>query len=336
MMHLASQQKYTPRILPPLFVLFGLLAASCAPVESGSWYDSQKSQKGRSFIDQFKYERQVRSVNVPLDGLVTVGKGETYYKLALRYSVPLRALLEANKARPPYTLSPGDRVKVPLQAFYEVQPKDTLYSISRRYGTDVASLAKLNGLGAPYAISVGQKLQVPGKRQNIAGAKRKIARVKPQATKPKQSAAKSPAKAQARAQAKVKTKLPEAPRRVGRFQVPVKGSVISNFGPKEGGLHNDGINIAARTGTPIKAAENGVVVYAGNELRGYGNLLLVRHSDGWVTAYAHTSKFRVRPGDRVKQGQVIAEVGQTGNVDRPQLHFELRKGTRAVNPNSLI
>lgn len=332
MMHLASQHKNMPRILPPLFVLFGLLAASCAPIESGSWYDSQKSQKGRSFIDQFKHERRARAVKVPLDGLVTVGKGETYYKLALRYSVPLRALLEANKARAPYTLSPGDRVKVPLQAFYEVQRKDTLYSISRRYGTDVASLAKLNGLGAPFTISVGQKLQVPGKRQNIDGAKRKIARVKPQATKPSQSTTKG----QAAKRRAANTKLPEAPRRVGRFQVPLKGQVISNFGPKEGGLHNDGINIAARSGAPIKAAENGVVVYAGNELRGYGNLLLVRHSDGWVTAYAHTSKFRVRPGDRVKQGQVIAEVGQTGNVDRPQLHFELRKGTRAVNPNSLI
>ena len=101
-------------------------------------------------------------------------------------------------------------------------------------------------------------------------------------------------------------------------------------------MHNDGVNIAARTGAPIVAAENGVVVYTGNELRGYGNLLLIRHSGGWVTAYAHISKFRVKPGARVKQGDVIAEVGQTGNVDRPQLHFELRKGKRAVNPQSLI
>ena len=112
--------------------------------------------------------------------------------------------------------------------------------------------------------------------------------------------------------------------------------MISNFGPKAGGLHNDGINIAAPEGAPIKAAENGVVVYAGNELRGYGNLLLVRHSDGWVSAYAHTSKFRVAAGEKVKQGQVIAEVGSSGNVDRPQLHFELRKGTRAINPKTLI
>jgi murein DD-endopeptidase MepM/ murein hydrolase activator NlpD len=117
---------------------------------------------------------------------------------------------------------------------------------------------------------------------------------------------------------------------------PVKGRVISNFGPKEGGLHNDGINISAPIGTPIKASENGVVVYTGNQLRGYGNLILVRHSGGWVSAYAHTSKFLVQAGDKVKQGEVIAQVGQSGSVSRPQLHFELRKGTRAVDPKSLI
>jgi murein DD-endopeptidase MepM/ murein hydrolase activator NlpD len=318
-------------------VAFALLSVGCAPVNSGAWYDSQNSEEARNFIEEVRHERRIRVSNVPPNGMVTVKKGDTYYQLSLRYQVPLRSLLEANKARPPYVLSAGDRVKVPMQAFYEVQPKDTLYAISRRYKTDVASLAKINRLKPPFAVSIGQKLQVPGTRRVVSGPKRKIIR-----GKPVQPAAAQPIAAVQRGQAKKSTKakvekaMADAPRRVGRFQVPVKGKIISGFGPKEGGLHNDGINIAARTGTPIKAAENGVVVYTGNELRGYGNLLLLRHSDGWVTAYAHTSKFRVRPGERVKQGQVIAEVGQTGNVDRPQLHFELRKGTRAVNPNSLI
>jgi murein DD-endopeptidase MepM/ murein hydrolase activator NlpD len=247
-------------------------------------------------------------------GLITVQKGDTYYSLSQRHGVPLRALLEANKARPPYVLSPGDRVRLPTQAFYEVKKKDTLYSISRSHNTDVATLAKLNGLRKPFTISVGQRLQIPGL---------------------KASPVQAVAKALTPAPAKPKT-MPTAPKRVGRFLVPVKGAIISSFGPKDGGLHNDGINIAAREGAPIRAAENGVVVYTGNELRGYGNLLLIRHSGGWVTAYAHTSKFLVKPGARVKQGDVVAEVGRTGNVDRPQLHFELRKGTRAVNPQSLI
>jgi murein DD-endopeptidase MepM/ murein hydrolase activator NlpD len=123
-----------------------------------------------------------------------------------------------------------------------------------------------------------------------------------------------------------------APRSSGKFFWPVNGKVISPFGPKDGGQHNDGINIAAPLGTPVKAAENGVVVYAGNELRGFGNLLLIRHADGWVSAYAHCDTLLVKRGSQVRRGQVIARVGQTGNVDSPQLHFELRKGAQAVDP----
>jgi murein DD-endopeptidase MepM/ murein hydrolase activator NlpD len=122
------------------------------------------------------------------------------------------------------------------------------------------------------------------------------------------------------------------PRSAGKFFWPVNGKVISPFGPKDGGQHNDGINIAAPLGTPVRAAENGVVVYAGNELRGFGNLLLIRHADGWVSAYAHCDTLLVKRGAQVKRGQVIARVGQTGNVDSPQLHFELRKGAQAVDP----
>ncbi len=99
-------------------------------------------------------------------------------------------------------------------------------------------------------------------------------------------------------------------------------------------MHNDGINIEAAAGTQIRAAENGVVVYAGNELRGFGNLLLIKHADGWTTAYAHADTLLVRRGDRVNRGQAIATVGRTGNVDRPQLHFEIRKGPRPVDPRN--
>ena len=128
--------------------------------------------------------------------------------------------------------------------------------------------------------------------------------------------------------------VPRAPaaRPAARFLWPLRGPVISRFGPKAGGLHNDGINIAASAGAPIVAAENGVVAYAGNELRGFGNLLLVRHAGGWTTAYAHSDRLLVKRGDRVKKGDVIARVGATGRVKRPQLHFELRRGTDAVDP----
>src|SRR5262249_29877604 len=116
------------------------------------------------------------------------------------------------------------------------------------------------------------------------------------------------------------------------FVWPVRGEVISVFGKRASGVHNDGIHNAAEPGSSVKAADGGVVVYAGNELAGYGNLLLIRHSNGFVTAYAHNRKLLVGKGDNVRQGQAIATVGSSGDVDRPQLHFEIRRGDHAVDP----
>jgi murein DD-endopeptidase MepM/ murein hydrolase activator NlpD len=122
------------------------------------------------------------------------------------------------------------------------------------------------------------------------------------------------------------------PRGGQRFLWPVRGEIIVGFGPRDGGLQNDGINIRAGRGTTVKAAENGVVAYVGNELRGFGNLLLIKHADGWISAYAHNETLMVKVGDRVRRGQPISRVGSTGNVAQPQLHFELRRGSRAVDP----
>ena len=113
---------------------------------------------------------------------------------------------------------------------------------------------------------------------------------------------------------------------------PVKGKVLSSYGGKSRGLQNDGINIAAPRGAPVKAAENGIVAYSGNELRGFGNLLLLKHAGGWITAYAHNDKLLVKRGDKIKKGQTIARVGSSGSVQNPQLHFELRKGKKAIDP----
>jgi murein DD-endopeptidase MepM/ murein hydrolase activator NlpD len=126
------------------------------------------------------------------------------------------------------------------------------------------------------------------------------------------------------------------PIREGRFLWPVRGTIISGFGGKPGGLQNDGINIAAPKGTAIRAADAGDVVYAGNELRGFGNLLLIRHKDGWVTTYAHAEELLVHRGERVRRGQVVARVGSTGSVSAPQLHFEVRKGSRPLNPQDYL
>lgn len=129
---------------------------------------------------------------------------------------------------------------------------------------------------------------------------------------------------------------PAPPARAGRFLWPVRGNIISTFGAKPGGLQNDGINIAAPRGTPVRATENGVVVYAGNELKGFGNLLLVRHADGWMSAYAHLDEMLVQRGASVTRGQLVAKVGQSGSVASPQLHFELRRAGRAVDPRTQL
>jgi len=127
--------------------------------------------------------------------------------------------------------------------------------------------------------------------------------------------------------------VPPPPRASSTFLWPVKGEVLAEFGPLANkGQHNDGINIAAPKGTPVRAAENGTVAYVGNELRGFGNLLLIKHADGWITAYAHNDHLMVKRGERVRRGQTIATVGSSGSVTVPQLHFEIRHGTEAVNP----
>lgn len=120
------------------------------------------------------------------------------------------------------------------------------------------------------------------------------------------------------------------------FVWPVSGEIISNFGGPAVGERNDGINIATAMGTPIHAAASGTITYSGNELKDYGNLVLIKHEDGYVTAYAHADRLIVARGDVVSRGQVIGYAGQTGDVSRPQLHFEIRRDTQPVNPKPLL
>jgi murein DD-endopeptidase MepM/ murein hydrolase activator NlpD len=116
----------------------------------------------------------------------------------------------------------------------------------------------------------------------------------------------------------------------------VRGRVLATYGSRADGTHNDGINIGAAKGAPVQAADAGVIAYTGNELRGYGNLILVKHANGWISAYAHCDQILVKRGEKVARGQVIARVGSTGNVSEPQLHFELRRGNHAVDPREFL
>ena len=229
---------------------------------------------------------------------IKVRKGDTIYALSRRHDVTVRSLIRINNLKPPYLLYPGQKLKSPAMATHVVKKGDTVYSLSRRYRVDMTTFTRLNSMKRPYTLSIGQNLKVPGSRALVKRAS-----------------------------------LPPPPPQSGKgFMWPVKGPILSSFGPKEVGYHNDGINIAAKSGSYVRAAESGVVVHAGRKIKGFGRLILIRHSNGWITAYAHNSSILVNKGQSIKRGQAIARVGQSGGVNRPQLHFEMRKGSRAVNP----
>ena len=249
---------------------------------------------------------------------------------------------------------------------HRVSSGDTLFNIAQRYNVNVSSLSVANDLGQSSNIKIGQQLVIPG-RGASQSAQAQSAPVRTAELQPReplqarpaasvQSAPKQPRLVQTASEADAPKPVRVTPveqvtpvaytppaaeqqepsTQAGdsalAFRWPVRGRIISTFGDKTNGERNDGINLAVPDGTPVKAAEDGVVIYSGNELKSYGNLVLVRHSEGWVTAYAHNRSLTVRRGDQVRRGQEIAEAGATGSVSSPQLRFELRKGSTPVNP----
>lgn len=227
-----------------------------------------------------------------------------------------------------------------------VAPGDTLYSISRKYEIPVNDLAVMNNIETPFALSVGQVLKVPDLKsvgtETVAMTTKDSATVAVNETKitktPVTVTLDVPAKAPVKKISSDPTKqLPKiATRSASKFSWPVRGRVISEYGAKSNGLFNDGINIAATRGSVVRSAENGVVAYAGNEVKGMGNLIIVQHSDGWMTVYAHMDSMNVKRGSKVAVGDKIGTVGTSGKVDEPQLHFEVRKGTKAYNPTQYL
>lgn len=244
----------------------------------------------------------------------------------LTYGLPLLLILCA-----------CDPYKVPMVPSYQqipviqVQKDDTLYSLAKRYDTTVQQLAQKNNIADPTALKAGQDLTLP-----------KPARVRTIDQAPSSAPTGSSAqKVQSQnypkpAQKTAQLDKPFIATGSVAFMWPVKGRLISSFGAKGHGVKNDGINIGAPKGTPIKAAEKGIVVYAGNELKGYGNLLLIRHEKGFMTAYAHADKLSVKTGQVVDKGEKIATVGTTGDVKTPQLHFEIRQKTKPTNPKKYL
>jgi murein DD-endopeptidase MepM/ murein hydrolase activator NlpD len=358
------QSTYQSSALPPPAVE----APQSYPVQTGSSRGpSSYAQPTRPKLETTGTvpPRSVAAVHSKGATTIIVGTSDTLEVLAQRYHVAPAAILAANGYKGPRTLSPGQQLIIPraegvaavapastasqarasaAASVHVVNSGETLAGIARRNHISVAELARANNLDTKARLKLGTRLTVPAAKTADAAAARaepslnesttslpptsKVAALAPQQSV--RLAQANPAPELVESNPAVKSG--EATGALPTFRWPVRGKVITGYGARTNGKANDGINLAVPEGTPVKAAEDGVVAYSGNELKGYGNLVLVRHANGYVTAYAHASELLVKRGDTIKRGQVIAKSGQSGEVGSPQLHFEIRKGSTPVDP----
>ncbi len=278
-------------------------------------------------------------------GVHNVMAGDTLWTISQRYNIVMRDIVYENRIEAPFKLVPGQRLLLPAPREYRVRAGDSVSSVARLFDVSASEIVRINDLTAPYRLTTGQNLRLPSQAllpakpkpvQEIVSNTRSV-RSSPIARSDIPTPSKKPEISQKTPQKTVAKKKVTTPKRASsKFLKPVNGKVISGYGPKKDGLHNDGINIAAPRGTAVKASDNGVVVYAGNGLRGLGNLILVRHENRWMTAYAHLDRIKIVNGAVVQRGQSIGTVGSTGAVRTPQLHFEVRRGTKALNPKPYL
>ncbi len=246
---------------------------------------------------------------------------------------------------------PGSAAGPNAVPVYVVKDKDTVDGLSRRYGVPSQTIIDRNNLKAPYTIKPGQTLAMPGARfvpdsygepasqQTAAANPNAPSSVKREGLAPPPGAQGEAPRSAAPAGeptplSKTSVTVPATPP-AARMIWPVNGKVVSGYGTS-GGQKNDGIDIAAAKGTPVKAAEGGRVVYAGNEVARMGNLLLIEHPGGYITAYGNNESLAVKKGDVVKKGQTIARVGNSGGTAEPQLHFEVRRSGKTIDPTTVL
>lgn len=284
---------------------------------------------------------------------IKLQQGETLYNLSKRYGVPVSAVMEANGIRDASQVQAGQTIVIPTYVYSRNAP---VSAPDNNPGTRFASASRgssvepdIRSVPAPQwrpnnfagnsrSNEAQPARQVADSRSRAGGSGTQVASAEPgrdvdrieTSSASRNDAVDSGSDATVR-QAAINRDAPEQTG-IGQFRWPVRGRVISSYGEKTHAGRNDGIDISVPEGTAVKAAENGVVVYAGDELEGFGNLLLVRHSDGWVSAYAHNKALEVSRGDEVRRGQIIARSGRTGNAEMPKLHFELRKDSTPVDP----
>jgi len=277
---------------------------------------------------------------LPLPKDHKVGRNDTLYSLSRMYGVSPEHIAAVNHIDPPYTLHMGQMLRIPVSgATPPVKPAAEAAAATTKTGTKADTVKHVADAKKPpqVAASEAQMLKTPGPSPEHKVFNSLLTKISgDEKSKPEEPKTKSSLLTTPFAEAPEEKVSYVALSKRSDFIWPVRGQVISSYGPKAGGLYNDGINIAAPRGTPVKAAADGVVAYVGDKLHSYGNLVLIRHPGGMITAYAHLNSVTVREGMPVKRGQAIGSVGSTGTVANAQLHFEVRKGTDTLDPKNYL
>lgn len=274
-------------------------------------------------------------------GTYTVRPGDTLRGIADRTGSGAEVIAHANNLAPPFTLRAGQRLDIPGGRYHLVRPGETGIAIARAYGVDWSRIVSANDLQDPYTLRAGMRILIPGDLPGVSLAAQRAAAFNIDiddiitGSSPAPVPGKRPERPSTSAAARAPSPIApvqEPTRLRGAFAWPVNGQVIGRFGPGRSGERLNGINIAVPLGTSVLAAADGVVVYAGNEISSLGGLVIIKHGDNWTTVYGHCRDLLVRRGQAVKRGQPVARSGDSGNADRPQLHFELRRGRNPVDP----
>ncbi|MEO1045404.1 MAG: LysM peptidoglycan-binding domain-containing M23 family metallopeptidase [Pseudomonadota bacterium] len=278
-------------------------------------------------------------------GSYIVQPGDTLRGIGNKTGAGSEALAAINGLEPPFTIYAGQRLTIPSGLFHNVSSGETGIAIARAYNVRWADIVVLNDLEEPFILRIGQRLKLPdgammqpaSPPENISLEQRAAAfslDIDDIVTGGQPAAREGVAvSAGNAAPARASTAAIVAPSGFdGRFQWPASGAVLSRFGNKGGGKVNDGIELAMQQDARFSAAAGGVVAYTGDDVPTLGNLILIDHGSGWVTAYGNASRILVKRGQQVKAGDVLGLAGDTGLATRPQLHFELRRDRKPVDP----
>ena len=248
---------------------------------------------------------------------IIVKEGYTLFSISRKEGVSVRSIIEANNLKPPFILHSGDELIIPSALVHTVKEGDSLWKISECYGVDIITIINTNNINNK-TISIGKKLIIPSRNINV------------------QKECNDEEKIIVNKNINIDIDSNTSSAKDKNFIWPVNGKVLSKFGIQPKGMRNDGVNIIADKGQPVLATQDGKVVYSGNEIEAFGNLILIKHNNNRTSAYAHVDNVEVVKGQIVKKGELIARVGNTGKVNRPQLHFEIRDNSGPIDPLILL